>query len=89
MKRYVTDLQSVCDVPEYVPSSYVNDGICDCCDGSDEWAQIRLPFRLEGWYYIKTKAVYGMHFLQVYYIQETVRIPFPVLSYHLPWSRIF
>lgn len=26
--------------PAYVPSTYVNDGICDydlCCDGSDEW----------------------------------------------------
>jgi len=22
---------------EYVFSSWVNDGICDCCDGSDEW----------------------------------------------------
>ena len=22
-----------------LPSSRVNDGICDCCDGSDEWAQ--------------------------------------------------
>ena len=21
-----------------MPSSRVNDGICDCCDGSDEWA---------------------------------------------------
>ena len=20
-----------------VPSSHVNDGVCDCCDGSDEW----------------------------------------------------
>ena len=22
----------------WVPSSHVNDGICDCCDGSDEWS---------------------------------------------------
>lgn len=22
-----------------IPSSRVNDGICDCCDGSDEWIQ--------------------------------------------------
>lgn len=22
---------------QYLPSSRVNDGICDCCDGSDEW----------------------------------------------------
>ena len=20
-----------------VPAAYVNDGICDCCDASDEW----------------------------------------------------
>ncbi|XP_023726072.1 glucosidase 2 subunit beta [Cryptotermes secundus] len=32
---------------EFVPSSQVNDGVCDCCDGSDEWAKIRHPFRLE------------------------------------------
>ena len=23
--------------PKLLPSSRVNDGICDCCDGSDEW----------------------------------------------------
>ena len=23
-----------------MPSSRVNDGICDCCDGSDEWAEV-------------------------------------------------
>lgn len=27
-----------CPVEEkFVPSWYVNDGICDCCDGADEW----------------------------------------------------
>ncbi|OQR69085.1 hypothetical protein BIW11_12485 [Tropilaelaps mercedesae] len=26
-----------------VPSSRVNDGICDCCDGSDEWDNQRVP----------------------------------------------
>jgi hypothetical protein len=40
-----------CTISEFVPSSNVNDGVCDCCDGSDEWAKIRLPFRLEGWYF--------------------------------------
>lgn len=25
------------DIP--IPSSRVNDGICDCCDGSDEWLE--------------------------------------------------
>ncbi|GAB0100381.1 uncharacterized protein DMENIID0001_164140 [Sergentomyia squamirostris] len=24
-----------------IPSSRINDGICDCCDGSDEWMQTR------------------------------------------------
>jgi hypothetical protein len=23
----------------YLPSSRVNDGVCDCCDGSDEWVE--------------------------------------------------
>jgi hypothetical protein len=23
--------------------SRVNDGICDCCDGSDEWKSVALP----------------------------------------------
>ena len=26
--------------PSLIPSSRVNDGICDCCDGGDEWAQV-------------------------------------------------
>ncbi|CAG7838443.1 unnamed protein product [Allacma fusca] len=28
--------------PEYIPSSRVNDGICDCCDGSDEYESLFL-----------------------------------------------
>lgn len=24
-------------VAQYIPSALVNDGVCDCCDGSDEW----------------------------------------------------
>lgn len=27
----------------YMPSSRVNDGICDCCDGSDEWRRANEP----------------------------------------------
>ncbi|XP_066992798.2 uncharacterized protein [Anabrus simplex] len=30
-----------------LPSNRVNDGICDCCDGSDEWAQIFPVHRLD------------------------------------------
>ena len=26
--------------PSIVTASRVNDGICDCCDGSDEWAMV-------------------------------------------------
>ncbi|KAK7502961.1 hypothetical protein BaRGS_00005910 [Batillaria attramentaria] len=41
--------------PQFVHSSKVNDGICDCCDGSDEWAGQEVPplMRLKG----KTGAV--------------------------------
>lgn len=28
-----------------VPSSWVNDGVCDCCDGSDEWLRDGLHCR--------------------------------------------
>lgn len=28
-----------------VPSSWVNDGVCDCCDGSDEWLRSELNCR--------------------------------------------
>jgi hypothetical protein len=26
-----------------LPSNRVNDGICDCCDGSDEWKKTGPP----------------------------------------------
>lgn len=26
--------------PETLPASRVNDGVCDCCDGSDEWKEV-------------------------------------------------
>uniref|UniRef100_W8CAD4 Glucosidase 2 subunit beta n=1 Tax=Ceratitis capitata TaxID=7213 RepID=W8CAD4_CERCA len=35
-KRHITGR----GVDVYVPSSRINDGICDCCDGSDEWLTI-------------------------------------------------
>ena len=28
---------SACVVSRYIFASRVGDGICDCCDGSDEW----------------------------------------------------
>ncbi|XP_014214706.1 glucosidase 2 subunit beta [Copidosoma floridanum] len=29
--------------PYKVPSYQVNDGVCDCCDGSDEWMEVFVP----------------------------------------------
>jgi len=29
--------------PRWLTSGRVNDGLCDCCDGSDEWQRIELP----------------------------------------------
>ncbi|WAR16282.1 hypothetical protein MAR_030876 [Mya arenaria] len=26
----------------YLPGSRVNDGVCDCCDGSDEWGGVKV-----------------------------------------------
>ncbi|XP_069700154.1 uncharacterized protein [Periplaneta americana] len=45
--RFYCDTQKNDGFPEFVPSSRVNDGICDCCDGSDEWAKILPPTRLD------------------------------------------
>ncbi|XP_045109202.1 uncharacterized protein LOC123503476 [Portunus trituberculatus] len=37
--------------PESIPSGWVNDGVCDCCDGSDEWKMKKfeadLPLNLQ------------------------------------------
>nr|XP_045583391.1 uncharacterized protein LOC123746138 [Procambarus clarkii] len=37
--------------PESIPSAWVNDGVCDCCDGSDEWkmrkVESALPLQLQ------------------------------------------
>jgi len=35
---------------QFIYSSKVNDGICDCCDGSDEWVGQPVPsfMRLDG-----------------------------------------
>lgn len=43
--------------PGYIPATRVNDGICDCCDGSDEWLGVfAVPqLRLSG-----TAAVLGL-----------------------------
>ena len=40
--RFYCDFQQS-ENPRWLTSSRVNDGICDCCDGSDEWLQIKLP----------------------------------------------
>lgn len=39
---------------QFVTSSKVNDGICDCCDGSDEWFGALVPdfMRIEGKWHI-------------------------------------
>lgn len=29
-----------------IPSAWVNDGVCDCCDGSDEWLQKKVDLIL-------------------------------------------
>lgn len=29
-----------------IPSYKVNDGHCDCCDGSDEWAETAVLYKL-------------------------------------------
>lgn len=31
----------------WISSGRVNDGICDCCDGSDEWKNVTVPQRLK------------------------------------------
>lgn len=44
-------LKNVKSFPESIPSGWVNDGVCDCCDGSDEWKmkknEVDLPLNLQ------------------------------------------
>lgn len=55
-----------------IPSGRVNDGICDCCDGSDEWKKIRLPFTSPCinvcWNYLKMKTVWNPEWITLGYI---------------------
>ncbi|UYV66282.1 hypothetical protein LAZ67_4001198 [Cordylochernes scorpioides] len=41
--RFYCTTQSSQTTPVWVLSSRVNDGVCDCCDGSDEWAGVVIP----------------------------------------------
>ncbi|CAB3363948.1 Hypothetical predicted protein [Cloeon dipterum] len=43
---YCTFHQRASKPDAWIPSGRVNDGICDCCDGSDEWQNITVPARL-------------------------------------------
>lgn len=44
-------LKHIISFPKSVPSGWVNDGVCDCCDGSDEWKNKKvdtiLPLELQ------------------------------------------
>lgn len=46
-----TCLKHTKSFPESIPSGWVNDGVCDCCDGSDEWKMKKpeadLPLNLQ------------------------------------------
>ena len=36
--RFYCAFQNSEQPPQQILGSRVNDGVCDCCDGSDEWA---------------------------------------------------
>lgn len=35
-------------ITERIPSYKVNDGFCDCCDGSDEWTNAAVLYEVNG-----------------------------------------
>lgn len=41
-------MKSACKITVKVPSYKINDGFCDCCDGSDEWADVPVLYKLSG-----------------------------------------
>lgn len=41
-----TCLKHTKSFPESIPSGWVNDGVCDCCDGSDEWKMKKIEANL-------------------------------------------
>ena len=47
MYRFYCKVQVPQEDAQFVHSSKVNDGICDCCDGSDEWAEQPVPSPME------------------------------------------
>lgn len=40
--RFYCTFQNPDIEPQFIPGSRVNDGVCDCCDGSDEWTGISV-----------------------------------------------
>ena len=42
LRFYCTAHVEVTASRKWLPASRVNDGICDCCDGSDEWRNVTI-----------------------------------------------
>ncbi len=45
-RRFYCGFQLSWSDARWVPTGLVNDGVCDCCDGSDEWAGLPFPPRV-------------------------------------------
>ena len=55
--------------PQFLSSSKVNDGICDCCDGSDEWQGGTVPD------FMRITGLFG----------SSIRVSMLFLRAHLNW----
>ena len=42
--RFFCTFQNGKEPMHHIPASRVNDGVCDCCDGSDEWQGLQMFF---------------------------------------------